>query len=64
MKPWIQVHPDHEKINVETEQKAERSVLKFYKEMIRLRTKSEFSEILTFGDFRAVQTTEDTFFLL
>ena len=62
VKPWIQVHPDHEKINVETEQKAERSVLKFYKEMIRLRTKSEFHEILTFGDFRAVQTAEDTFF--
>ena len=30
--------------------------------MIRLRTKSEYSEILTFGDFRAVETAEDTFF--
>ena len=30
--------------------------------MIRLRTKSEYSEILTFGDFQAVETAEDTFF--
>ena len=60
--PWIHVHPDHKEINVEAELEKEPSVLNFYKEMIRLRTKSEYSEILTFGDFRAVETAEDTFF--
>ncbi len=62
VEPWINVHPDHDQINVEAELEQEPSVLKFYKEMIRLRTKSEYSEILTFGDFRAVETAEDTFF--
>ena len=62
VEPWINVHPDHDKINVEAELEQEPSVLKFYKEMIRLRTKSEYSEILTFGDFRAVETADATFF--
>jgi glycosidase len=48
-KPWLPVHPDFPKLNVEVQQSETRSVLNFYKQMIRLR--KEHSGLFMYGDF-------------
>ena len=52
--PWIPVNPDYVSINVMDETKDPRSVLNFYREMIRLRRASEWSDALVWGRFEPI----------
>lgn len=45
-KPWLKVNDDYDKVNVEDEEKAERSLLKEYKKLLQLR---KDHQALTYG---------------
>jgi glycosidase len=49
VKPWLPVHPDYTFLNAEAQEKENVSVLKFYKEMIRLRKKH--GPLFMYGEF-------------
>ncbi len=49
--PWLKVNPNYKEINVEAEQKDPRSVLNFYKKLIRLRKEHA---VFIYGDFDLV----------
>lgn len=57
--PWIAVNPDYETINAKTERQNDKSVYHFYKKMIALRKQSEYSDVLTYGDFSPIESDED-----
>ncbi|OPJ56251.1 glycoside hydrolase family 13 protein [Alkalithermobacter paradoxus] len=46
--PWIKVNPNYKDINVEKQQKDSKSILNFYKKMIRLRKENE---VLVYGKY-------------
>ncbi|MBS1970223.1 MAG: alpha-glucosidase [Bdellovibrionales bacterium] len=50
-KPWLKVNPNYKTINVETEEKDPKSVLNFYKQLIRLRRDNK---IFIYGDFEMI----------
>ena len=58
--PWINVNPNYIKINA-GQRKEPGSIFGYYREMIRLRSDSEYGSTLTYGDFKAVVTEEDNF---
>ncbi|MDL2302335.1 alpha-glucosidase [Lachnospiraceae bacterium OttesenSCG-928-D06] len=60
--PWIAVNPDYTTLNAKQQQAEEKSVFHYYQEMIRLRSKSVFSDTLTFGDFEGILVDEEEFF--
>lgn len=51
-KPWLKVNPNHNKINVEAEDKDPNSVLNFYRKLIDIRQNSEIHEELVYGEFK------------
>lgn len=55
-KPWMRAHDMFPEINVERQEGDERSVLNFYRRMIRVR--KEYSDVLVHGDFE-VRDLED-----
>ncbi|MCD8014560.1 MAG: alpha-glucosidase [Lachnospiraceae bacterium] len=56
--PWMPVNPNFKEINVKREEADEKSVLAFYKKMIRLRRKSEYKEAIVYGFFEGIETNE------
>jgi alpha-glucosidase/glucan 1,6-alpha-glucosidase len=48
-KPWMRAHDNHTEVNVEAQEKDEKSVLSFWKKMMRLR--KEYADLLVFGVF-------------
>jgi oligo-1,6-glucosidase/alpha-glucosidase len=60
--PWILENPNYVTLNAKQEIADEKSVFHYYKNMIHLRSKSEYSSTLTFGNFEAIPTKEDEFF--
>lgn len=60
--PWILENPNYVTLNARQEIADENSIFHYYKKMIHLRNKSEYSSTLTFGNFEAVDTKEDEFF--
>jgi len=51
VKPWLPVHPDYKTVNAKAEAANPNGVLAFYKEMVRLRTASEYAETIQNGTF-------------
>ncbi|AJA46455.1 oligo-1,6-glucosidase [Clostridium pasteurianum DSM 525 = ATCC 6013] len=49
--PWIKVNPNYSDINVESQLKDEKSVLRYYQKLISLRKSEKYGEIFTYGDF-------------
>lgn len=49
--PWICNNKSCPELNVESELNIAESVLNYYKKMIKLRNKSQFSDVLIYGDF-------------
>lgn len=56
--PWINVNPNYVNINAQ-QLKDTKSIFNYYKEMVRLRSSSEYGKTLTYGDFQAIVTRED-----
>jgi len=56
--PWLPVNPNYTEINVKSQINDPDSVRNFYKKMIAMRSESE---ILKFGDFKAVETGKHIF---
>ena len=52
--PWLPVHPNHTKINVEDQEKDENSLLHFYRKLIALRKSKEYGDIFCFGDLKKI----------
>ena len=50
-KTWLPANPNYPEVNAEREMDDPDSLWSWYKEMIRLRTNSEFTEVLTYGKF-------------
>jgi glycosidase len=48
-KSWLPIHPDYAALNIEAQKKNEKSVLNFYKKMIRLR--KDHQKLFMYGDF-------------
>lgn len=46
--PWININLDYETINVETDKKAEKSIFKFFQNVLKLKEEDAF----TYGDFK------------
>lgn len=51
-KPWLRVNPRYPEINVRRDLSSEKSVYRFYQELIRLRKERD---LLVFGDYRQVE---------
>ncbi|MEB7504335.1 alpha-glucosidase [Arthrobacter koreensis] len=54
-RPWIDVNPNHLQINTETDRAAEKSVFRYYQDLIRLR---HTHEVVALGDFH-LEAPED-----
>lgn len=48
---WIKINPNYQEINVQKQEKQSQSVLQFYRNLIALRTKGEFQDVLVHGSF-------------
>lgn len=59
VEPWLGLNESYQTINVKAQFNDPDSVYSFYKKMIELRQKSEFSNVLTFGDFAAGDESND-----
>ena len=46
--PWLPVNPDHDEVNVEAARAADRSILSYYKTLIKLRHESD---VLVYGQY-------------
>ncbi len=58
--PWIAPASRSSEINLENDLKSERSVFKFYQELLKLRNTSE---TIRYGGFKQLNTPDDDFFL-
>ncbi len=54
VKPWLPVHPDYKTVNAKAETANPNGVYAFYKEMIRLRTHSEYASTILEGKFAPI----------
>lgn len=52
--PWLKVNRNFKTINVENGLQDPQSLLCFYKNLIRLRKDSEYSDVITYGDYQAI----------
>ena len=59
-KTWLPLHPDCQKINVETELAKEKSVLRYFKELLHLRKESD---VLRRGTFRDLTGEAKNYFM-
>lgn len=60
--PWINVNPNYTDINAKSELEDSNSVFNYYKELIRLRRKSEWSDIIVYGAYELLDAdNEDVF---
>ena len=55
VEPWLALNETYKTINVKNQFNDPDSVYSFYKKMIALRQKGEYSDVLTFGDFIPVE---------
>lgn len=59
-RPWLPIHPDYAKISVEAQSGEGRSVLSFYKEMVRVR--KTYPQLFAGGSFTPVLEEEEQAF--
>lgn len=57
VEPWLPVHPDYKKINVESEIKQTNSLLNFYRKMIEIRKNS--AGFFTKAKFKGIKTHDE-----
>lgn len=54
--PWLPVKPNYLEINVEDSIVDSKSVLNYYRELIRLRKESDYSDLIIYGDYQVEYT--------
>ena len=57
--PWLALNDNYHMINVEKDRQDVHSIFKFYQAMIQLRQNSEYSDILTYGDFKGMKYQDE-----
>lgn len=60
--PWMKLNPCYQEINVERQQKEEKSVLHFYQRLLKLRKQEEWAELWAYGSFSPAYREIDTIF--
>ncbi|SEA83102.1 oligo-1,6-glucosidase [Pseudobutyrivibrio sp. ACV-2] len=60
--PWINVNPNYKTINAKAELEDENSVFNYYKKLISLRRKSEWSDIIVYGTYRLLDEDDESVF--
>ena len=58
-KPWITVHSDYENVNLEKDRASEKSVFRFYQQLLQLRSSSD---AILYGTLEVLSKPEDGFF--
>ncbi len=58
-KPWITTHSEYKNVNLEKDRASEKSVFRFYQQLLKLRSGSD---AILLGDFTVLSKPEDTFF--
>lgn len=59
VKPWIPLHSELKDVNLKTDLASDKSVFKFYKELLKLRASTK---ALIYGDFEEISKDEDNYF--
>lgn len=57
-KPWLPVNTEYPGVNVKDEESTPDSLLRYWQELIRLRLRSEYTDLLTDGTFEPLSTKE------
>lgn len=57
-KPWLKIHQDYRSLNVKTELSDPESTLNYYKKLTRLRKDPKYIDCLTYGLFKAGDTSD------
>ena len=60
--PWMMINYNYKKINVENNLKNKNSLWYHYQELIRLRRKSVYHELITYGDFELINPQDENLF--
>lgn len=60
--PWLAVNKNYTAINVRQQQNDEKSVLSFYKDLVRLRKNEEYKEAVVYGEFIPAFNETDNMF--
>lgn len=60
--PWIKVNPNYIDINAEAQMYKPNSILEYYRELIYLRRKSEYKQLIERGDFKLLFEEHDQIF--
>jgi oligo-1,6-glucosidase len=60
--PWFCVNPNYEEINVQADLSSTKSIFRFYKELIALRKKPVYEDILIEGNTNPIYMEEDFVF--
>ena len=60
--PWFHVNPNYKEINVKADLSSPKSVFRFYRELIALRKKPEYEDILIEGNTNPIYMEEDFVF--
>ena len=60
--PWFYVNPNYKEINVQADLSSTKSIFRFYKELIALRKKPEYEDILIEGNTNPIYMEEDFVF--
>ena len=61
-KPWIMVNPNYKEINAEAELKDKNSFFHYYKKLVALRRRSEWSDLIVYGRYRLLDTDSSEIF--
>jgi glycosidase len=61
-RPWIDVNPNYQDINVRSQLEKTDSVLNYYRQLVFLRKQSEWSEIIREGKFRIIEENHPDIF--
>lgn len=57
-KTWIKVNPNYKEVNVLAQTKKEKSILKYYQQLIDLRTQSAYQKIIQYGILEPLETVD------
>ena len=58
-KPWITAHSNYRNVNLEADRASEKSVFRFYKELLKLRREND---AILYGGLEVLSNPEDAFF--